>query len=100
MRFKLIFLAPDILKLSRTVQGVSEVNRFEEVYIHGRKEKVLCLVRYYEFIAVIKTYRVKVVVKQIGEGPKFFFSIIPSWKPGKEAGTRLLHDEDIQKYDQ
>jgi len=35
MRFKLLYLAPEILKISHTVQGVLETKKFERVRMHG-----------------------------------------------------------------
>lgn len=54
MRFKLIYLAPEVLKDSHTVQGILETRKFERVRINSRTEMLLKLVIYYEFIAVIK----------------------------------------------
>ncbi len=41
MRFKLIHLAPEILKMSHTLQGVWETKKFERVRTHSRTENVL-----------------------------------------------------------
>ncbi len=38
MRFKLLHLAPKILKLSYTIQGVLETNKFERVRMHSRTD--------------------------------------------------------------
>jgi len=90
MRFKLIHLAPEILKLSHTVQGISETKKFERIRMHSRTDTVLKLVNYYEFIAVIKRNRVKIIVKQIENGQKFFWSIIPFWGMNTETMSRIL----------
>ena len=92
MRFKLIHLAPEVLKYSHTVQGVLETRRFERVRINSRTDTLLKLVIYYEFIAVIKRNRIKVIIKQIDNGQKFFWSIIPFWGMNINTMTRLLHD--------
>lgn len=49
-------------------------------------------VTYYEFIAVIKRNRVKIIVKQIENGKKIFWSIIPFWGMNKDTATRMLHE--------
>jgi hypothetical protein len=72
MRFKLIHLVPEILELSHTIQGIFETNKFERVRIHSRTDTVMKPVKYYEFIAVIKRNRVRVIIKQIDSGQKFF----------------------------
>lgn len=53
------------------------MKKFEHVRMHSRTQSVLKLVTYYEFIALIKRDRVKVIVKQIENGQRFFWSIIP-----------------------
>ena len=92
MRFKLIYLAPEVLKISSSVQGIWETKRFEYIKIHKKWLNILKDITYYEFIAVIKRNRVKIIVKQIESGKKIFWSIIPFWGMNKETMTRILHD--------
>jgi hypothetical protein len=91
MRFKLIHLAPEILKLSHTIQGILETKKLERIRVNSRTDILLKPVAYFEFIAVIKRNRVKVVIKQIDGGQKFFWSIIPFWGMNKDTMNRLLH---------
>jgi len=86
MRFKLLHLAPEVLKLSRTVQGISHTKHFERARVHSRTDTILKPVSYYEFIAVIGSARVKVVIKQIEDGQSFFWSLIPFW--GIDTATK------------
>jgi len=92
MRFYLIHLAPEVLKISNSVQGVWETKRFEYLKTNKKWENILKSVTYYEFVAVIKRNRVKIIVKQIDDGKKVFWSIIPFWRMSKETMTRILHD--------
>lgn len=92
MRFKLINLAPEVLKISSSVQGILETKKFENIKTHSRVDKVLKDVVYYEFIAVIKRNRVKIIIKQIDNGNKFFWSIIPFWKMNLDTMTRILYE--------
>ena len=92
MRFKLIHLAPEVLKSSHTVQGILETKKFEKIRINNRTESLLQPVVYYEFIAVIKRNRIRIIVKQIDDNKKFFWSIIPFWGMNKDTMTRILHD--------
>lgn len=92
MRFKLLHLVPDILKLSHTVQGVLETTRFERVRMHSRTDTVMKPVTYYEFIAVVKRNRIRVIIKQIDGGQKFFWSIVPFWGMNTETMNRILHE--------
>lgn len=90
-RLKLIKLAPEVLKLSRTVQGISEKRKLEHQKTNNRWEYVMKLVRHYEFIAVLQDIRVKVIIKQVEGGEKHFWSVIPFWGIDKEAGKRVLY---------
>jgi hypothetical protein len=92
MRFKLLYLAPEILKLSHTLQGTLETKKLERIRMNNRTDTVLKPVTYYEFIAVLKRNRVRIIVKQIDNGQKFFWSIVPFWGMNMETMRRILHD--------
>lgn len=91
MRLKLIHLAPEVLKLSRTVQGISRKKVFELTRRNQRNESILVEAVYYEFVAVLREVRVRIVVKKTGAAPLYFWSIIPHWKMDKNNGKRKLH---------
>jgi len=91
VRLKLLTLAPKVLFWSRTVQGIWETKHFERIRIHSRTDTILKSVSYYEFIAVLDSTRVKVIVKQIEDGQGFFWSIIPYWKIDSLNSRRILH---------
>lgn len=93
-RLKLLTLAPQVLSLSRTVQGISHTKHFERTRMHSRVDIILKPVSYYEFIAVLENVRLKVIVKQISEGQKFFWSVIPYWKIDLTKRRRVLHSGD------
>jgi len=90
-RLKLLAFAPQVISLSRTVQGIWHTKHFERIRMHSRTDTVLKLVSYYEFIAVLENVRVKVIVKQVDDGEKFFWSIIPYWKIDSINSRRVLH---------
>jgi hypothetical protein len=92
MRFKLIRLAPEVLINSKTVQGILETKKFEKVRVNSRTDIILKPVNYFEFIAVIKRNRVKVIIKQIDGGEMFFWSLIPFWGMNRETMQRILHE--------
>lgn len=83
VRLKLLHLAPEIIKKSHTLQGLDEGNKFERVKIHSRWENRMIFVQYFEFIAVIKNRRMRIVVKKVADGPHYFWSIVPNWKQGE-----------------
>ena len=91
IRFRLLRLAPDIIAASHTLQGVSVRKNFEREKTNSRWETVMRTVTYYEFVAVVKDVRVRVIAKQVESGPLYFWSIIPFWKMDKVTGKRLLH---------
>lgn len=95
-RLKLLNLAPQVLSLSRTVQGIWETKHFERIRIHSRTDTILKPVSYYEFIAVLESVRVKVVIKQVDGGQKFFWSIIPYWKIDSVNSRRVLHSGNLE----
>jgi hypothetical protein len=88
-RLKLLRLAPEVLKLSHTVQGIWQTKQFEREKTNGRWERTLRDVTFYEFLAVIDKVRVKVIVKEVG-GEKYFWSIIPFWRVDTNK-KRLLY---------
>ncbi|OGH67580.1 MAG: hypothetical protein A3C15_04015 [Candidatus Magasanikbacteria bacterium RIFCSPHIGHO2_02_FULL_50_9b] len=95
MRFKLLHLAPEILKLSRTVQGIMRTRSLERMHTNGRHNWEMLPTIFYEFIAVVDDVRVRVVVKKTLNGPLIFCSIIPFWK-NAQGGTRQLFDQSLR----
>jgi hypothetical protein len=95
-RLKLIHLAPEILKQSRTLQGIWQIKRFEVQKTNSRWEQIMKDVTYYEFIAVIDTIRLKVIIKQVLGGEKHFWSVIPFWGIDKTTSKRILHSGDLE----
>ena len=83
IRFRLVSLAPKIIQTSHTLQGLSIRNVFEREKSHGHWQSTMRSATYYEFVAVVNGYRVRVIVKQVENGPKYFWSIIPFWKMDK-----------------
>lgn len=92
MRFKLINLAPEIIKISSSIQGIWETKKFEHVKTKSKWKYVLKNVTYYEFIVVINRNRARIIIKQIEDGKKIFWSIIPFWKMNEDTMTRILHE--------
>ncbi len=93
-RLKLLAFAPQAISLSRTVQGIWHTKHFERIRMHSRTDTVLKPVSYYEFITVLENVRVKVIVKQVDNREKFFWSIIPYWKIDSINSRRVLHSGD------
>jgi len=93
-RLRLIRLAPEVLKQSHTLQGTWQIRRFEDQKTNNRWEQIMKEVTYYEFIAVVNTVRVKVIIKEVLGGEKHFWSVIPFWGIDKVTSKRILHSGD------
>lgn len=93
-RLKLLSFVPEVLNKSKTVQGINKTRLLEEEKNNGRWKRVMKDVTFYEFIAVLKNVRIKVIVKEVFGGEKHFLSVIPSWKIDKEHGKRILCSDD------
>ena len=91
MRLKLIRIAPEILKLSHTLQGKLEATKLEHIKTNNRWELAMKQVTYYEFIALIGRERCKVIVNQIEREQLYFWSIIPFWGMNQDTMTRVFH---------
>lgn len=94
MRFKVLYLAPKVLGASRTLQGISKLQTFERIRMHSRVETKMVPTIFYEFIAIMDEARVKVIVKQINGGEKFFWSVVPYWKMDQRDNTRQFGSGD------
>lgn len=66
-----VSLLPRALKILSLMPLSQEENVFE---VHGKK------VKYWAFEGVVDGRRIKVVVRQIGNGTKHFWSVIPAWR--------------------
>lgn len=96
VRFKLLHLAPEILRLSRTVQGIRHTKHFERIRVYSRTDTILVPVSYFEFIAVMRDVRCKVVIKQVRSGALYFWSIIPFWGTHKDSLERKLYTGNLE----
>jgi hypothetical protein len=99
VRLRLLKIAPQVISQSHTLQEYFETSRFERQKINSRWEKRLITVRYYGFVAIINSHRIKVIVKEIEGGGKFFWSLIPFWKTRKgidHKNQKILHEGDLE----
>lgn len=98
IRFKLLPLAEHIIKNSHTIQEYYETKKFERQKINSRWEQRMMDVCYYGFIAIINNARIKIIVKEINGGNKFFYSIIPFWRNGQKncVNKKILHAGNLE----
>lgn len=104
VRLRLIKLAPEIIRSSHTLQEFYETKRFEQQNINSRWENRMIAVTYYGFIAIINNARIKIIIKEVFGGNKFFWSLIPFWRYyQKNSGDdfignkKILHAGDMDK---
>ncbi len=91
-RLRLLGFAPEVLRLSHTLQGIWSTRRFEDEKTNSRWERMMKEVIFYEFVAVLKNIRVRVIVKEVQGGEKrYFWSIIPFWGIDKTTRKRILY---------
>ena len=99
-RFRLLKFAPKIVEISHTLQEFFTEKRFEKQNINSRWENRMIQVTYYGFVAIIDDTRVKIIIKQIEGGNKFFWSIIPFWKIKKDSlgskNKKILHEGHLE----
>ncbi len=92
VRFQLLKYAPEVIKKSHTVQGLSRTRSFEVMRSNHKNEQILVDVAYFEFVAIVaEKTRVRIVVKQIGSSQPYFWSIIPFWKKSPADGRKQIN---------
>lgn len=75
LRFYLLETAVKLIRLTTTLQEYEEVKRRR--------------IEYYGFIAIINGWKIKVIVKKVGRGRPFFWSVIPNWVTRKRADKKI-----------
>ena len=90
VRLKLLPLAIELIANTYTLQEYDERKIFVRQKTSSRWCKTLKLVRYYVFTGILKDkgVRIKVIVKEIDGGVKFFHSLYPSWRIVKDSFGR------------
>ena len=79
-KFKLLPKAKNLIGLATTYQeydeSITEVRkkRFKKIV------QETATVRYWGFVAILNNFRIKVIVRQIGNGQRHFWSVIPAWR--------------------
>jgi hypothetical protein len=86
-----------ILRLSGTVQGISDTDEWVRLKSHGTWVNKMKRSLYYEFVAVINNYRIKIVIKEDETGSRSFWSVIPSWRINKNTSRRILHGINLEE---
>lgn len=91
LRFKLLPLAVKLIKLSTTHQEFEETLKEFEVKSHKKRIRKSKPVRYWGIIAIIDGRKIKVILRQIGDGGLIhFWSIVPAWTTNKYRDTKFF----------
>lgn len=86
-------IATRVSLLSRAVKVIEQMPMFQEESLFITKEGKR--INYWSFEAVVDNRRIKVIVRQIGNGKKHFWSVIPAWR--KIRGARVNTRNDLSK---
>jgi len=89
-KFKLLSKAKTIIEITTTYQEYDESlttvrrKRFKKIVQES------ATVKYWGFVAIIQNFRVKVIVRQIGNGQRHFWSVIPAWLTNHYRDIKLI----------
>ncbi len=90
-KFKLLPRAKKLVEIATTYQeydeGLIEIRRkrFKKVVYESVS------VKYWGLVAIIENFRIKIIVRQIGNGQKQFWSVIPAWSTSQYRDIKLIN---------
>lgn len=90
LRFDMLEKAKFILESSTTYQEYDEIIVNKKVNRRGKWIYKNVVVRCWGFIAIVSKFRIKVIVKQEGNGKLEFQSVIPAWFVRQYRDIRLI----------
>lgn len=108
LRFDMLEKAKHIIETSTTFQEYDEEIIYKKVNRNGTWISMNVVVRCWGFVAIVRRFRVKVVVTQEGNGAIKFLSVAPAWFTKQyrdikmiemSTGKGLIHldDEEVLK---
>ena len=80
MRFTLVEKAKEVISVTTTLQEYQSDGREMLVQEHGQEVSKIVTTTYFGFIAIVDSWKFKVIVKKVGNGRPFFWSVIPNWR--------------------
>lgn len=92
LRFDLLPKAKQIVERSTTFQEFEEDIEYTRVNRHGKYICMNLVVKYWGFVAMIDKFRVKVVLKQVGNGKVEFYSVIPAWISRQYREIKMINN--------
>jgi len=92
LRFELLSKAKQLVEVSTTIQEYEEYFRQIEVRRYKAKQTINIKVRDVGLFGIIKGFRIKVVIRQVGNGEKKFHSVIPAWSTKYYRDIKLIRN--------
>jgi len=90
LRFDMLEKAKFILEVSTTYQEYDEEILYKKVNRRGFWVPMNVVVRSWGFVAIVRKFRVKVVVTQEGNGAIEFLSVAPAWFTKQYRDIKLI----------
>ncbi len=90
LRFDMLERAKFVIETSTTYQEYDEEIRYKKVNRHGKHVEMPVVVRSWGLVAIVRNFRVKVVIKQEGNGKKEFYSVIPAWFTKQYRNIKMI----------
>ncbi len=94
IKLRLLPKAHKLIEISTTYQEYDE--RITDTA--SRKGKTI-LVKYWGLVAIMNGYRIKAIIRQLGNGQKHFWSVIPAWNISyyRDIKLRSLSKGDLEE---
>lgn len=90
LKFNLFSKAIEIIAISTTHQEYDEGMKNIKKKKHKRIIFESATVKYWGLVAIIRSTRVKVIIRQVGNGQKHFWSVIPAWRKCHYRDTKFI----------
>lgn len=92
LRFDMLERAKILIETATTFQEYDEGIQYRKVNRRGKHVEQPILVKMWGFVAIIKGFRIKVVVIQRGNSKKEFLSVAPAWFTRQYRDIKLIQN--------
>lgn len=89
-RFKLLGNAVKLVRITTTFQEFDESIKQVTVKRFKRKITESKIVKHWGLIAIMGTWKIRVIIRQISGGQKHFWSVIPNWTTSQFRDIKYL----------
>ena len=90
VKLKLVAIAKEIIVKSTTYQEYDECLVEVTREKNGKKNRETILAKYWGIVAIVRTYRVKTIIRQLGNGNKHFWSVMPAWVGNQYRDAKFI----------